>query len=70
MLLEKEIRIFQAEYTDRMTDLPPGSVVAAEEQGIVFACREGSCLTVTELQQPGKRRMSAAEFLRGHPLQS
>ena len=70
MLLGKEIRIFQAEYTDRMTDLPPGSVVAADGQGIVFACRDGSCLTVTELQQPGKRRMSAAEFLRGHPLQS
>ena len=69
MLQGKEIRIFQAAYTDRTTDLSPGSVVAADEQGIVIACRDGACLTVTELQQPGKRRMSAAEFLRGHPLQ-
>ena len=68
MLQDQEVRIFGASYTSQMTDLPPGSVVSADEQGIVFACKEGSCICVTELQLPGKRRMSAAEFLRGHPV--
>ena len=68
MLQDQEVRIFGASYTSQITDLPPGSVVSADEQGIVFACKEGSCICVTELQLPGKRRMSAAEFLRGHPV--
>ena len=64
----KEVKLFAAELTDRSTALPPGSVVAADDDGIVFACGGGACLRVTELQLPGKRRMSAADYLRGHPI--
>ena len=69
VLQGQEVRIFGASYTDCTTNLPPGNVVSADEQGIVFACRDGACLSVTELQLPGKRRMSSGDFLRGHPLQ-
>ena len=68
MLQGNEIRIFGASYTDTVTELSPGSVVAADSNGILFACGSGACLCVTELQIAGKRRMSAAEFLRGHPV--
>ena len=66
VLQGKEIRVFGAAYCDRITQEPPGTVVEAGQNGIVFACRDGACLSVTELQLPGKKRMSAGEFLRGH----
>ena len=45
----------------------PGTVLKAESRGIVVACGEGS-LRIEELQRAGGRRLSPAEFLRGHPL--
>lgn len=44
-----------------------GAVVAANQQGVHVACGEG-VLRIGELQLPGKRRMGAGDFLRGHSL--
>ena len=61
-------KVFAAEYTDTRTDRAPGSILAADGRGIEIACGEGKSLRVTELQAPGKKRMAAADYLRGHPL--
>lgn len=45
----------------------PGQVLAADKSGLVIACREGA-LRLLEVQKEGSRRMTAAEFLAGHPL--
>ena len=45
----------------------PGTVLEAGADGVYVACGEG-VLRVGELQLPGKKRLSAAEFLRGHSL--
>jgi methionyl-tRNA formyltransferase len=45
----------------------PGQLLAATAAGIVVACGEGA-LCITELQKPGSRRTTSADFLRGHPL--
>ncbi len=45
----------------------PGQVLGADAAGIIVACGEGA-LRLTELQKPGGRRLSAAEFLRGTAL--
>jgi methionyl-tRNA formyltransferase len=45
----------------------PGSVVSATADGVRIACGEG-VLQVGELQLPGKKRLTAADFLRGCPL--
>ncbi len=45
----------------------PGVVLAALPSGIEVACAEGSLLLL-EIQPEGKRPMSAAQFLAGHPL--
>ncbi len=45
----------------------PGEIVAAEKSGLVIACGD-QALRVVELQREGGRRMSAGEFLAGHPL--
>jgi methionyl-tRNA formyltransferase len=46
----------------------PGEVGAMGPQGIRIACGEGSLL-LTEMQKPGGKRLSAADFLRGHPME-
>ena len=45
----------------------PGTVLEAQSRGIVVACGEGS-LRIEELQRAGGRRLSPADFLRGHAL--
>jgi len=64
----KTFRVFAAAYTEQQTQKAPGSIVRADEEGIVMACAAGQCLVITELQAPGKKRMKAADFLRGHRL--
>ena len=61
-------RVFAAEYTQNHTDKLPGQVVSTGKQGIEMACAGGQTLMITELQAPGKKRMKAADFLRGHPI--
>ncbi len=45
----------------------PGALLCADKDGIVVACGEGA-LKIFELQLEGGRRMTAPEFLLGHPL--
>ena len=62
----KSYRVFGAAYTGRHSDKAPGSLIAAGEDGLEFVCGNGETLLVTELQAPGKKRMKAGDFLRGH----
>lgn len=61
-------RVFSAAYTDTKTTLAPGRVVSAGKNGLEIACADGHTLMITELQAPGKKRMKAADFLRGHAI--
>jgi methionyl-tRNA formyltransferase len=47
--------------------MAPGTVVRADKDGISVVTGDGA-LVIHELQIEGSRRMTAAEFLRGHPL--
>ena len=47
--------------------VPPGTVVQADDTGIVIACADGA-LRVTELQKPGGKRLRPREFLQGFGL--
>ena len=46
----------------------PGSILSADDAGLVVACGENTRLVVRRLVPEGKRSMSAAEFARGHAL--
>ena len=48
--------------------LEPGQVVSADASGVRVACGQGQ-LCLTQLQRAGGKRLSAADFLRGCPLQ-
>jgi len=45
----------------------PGTVLAADADGLLVACGEGA-LRVGELQRAGGKRLAAAAFLRGWPV--
>ena len=48
---------------------PPGELLI--EQGTIFAaCGDATWLELVEVQPEGKRRMTAGDFLRGHPLET
>lgn len=47
----------------------PGTVLAADASGVRVACGQGQ-LCLTQLQRPGGKRLNAADFLRGCPLQA
>ncbi len=61
-------KVFRAEYTTRSTEKEPGTILNAGSDGIEVSCGNGYSVLITELQAPGKKRMSAADYLRGHPV--
>ena len=64
----KVYRVFGADYTNNKTGKKPGAVVSTGEKGIEIACKDGETIMITEIQAPGKKRMNAADFLRGHKI--
>jgi len=64
-----EMKLYAAVETGEETGAGPGAVVSAGKQGIGVACGDGKVLRVTELQAKGGKRMSAAAYLLGHPIE-
>ncbi|QOT76427.1 methionyl-tRNA formyltransferase [Cupriavidus basilensis] len=66
---ETVIKCWQAQPLASTASHPqaPGTVLAADADGVVIACGEGA-LRVTELQKPGGRRVPAQQFLQSMPL--
>ena len=67
-LTGETLKLWKSRVSDRTSQAAPGTVLAAGPAGIDVACGGGSVLTILELQAPGSRRMSAGDYLRGHPL--
>ena len=64
----RTVKIFSTAVTGRTVSAAPGTILAAGGEGIDIACGGGTVLRVLELQAEGKRRMTAAEYLRGNPI--
>lgn len=63
------MKIFRSVETGEDTSAQPGTVLSADKRGIAVACGDGKVLYLTEIQATGGKRMSAADYLRGHPIQ-
>ncbi len=59
------LKIWQAEPIQRAG--PPGEVLQADKAGVVVGCGRDA-LRILVLQREGGRRLTAQEFLAGHPL--
>lgn len=62
------VKIFEVEETGVSTGAAPGTIVAAGKQGIDVACGDATVLRIKQLQAQGGKRMAAADYLRGHPI--
>jgi len=60
-------KVFRA-FVGQETDRTPGTILSADKNGIAVACGDGRVLVITELQADGGKRMTAADYLRGHPI--
>ena len=60
-------RVWRAELARGDSTRAPGTVLRCDETGLVVAAARGA-VNITELQPPGARRMSTAEFVRGRRL--
>jgi len=63
------LKLWQAVAEPLQTAAQPGTVVQADASGVRVACGEGQ-LCLTQLQRPGGKRLGAADFLHGCPLQA
>ena len=62
------VRVFKAEYGREQCTDSCGTILSAGNEGIEIVCGDGRSVLITELQAPGKKRMQAADYLRGHPI--
>jgi methionyl-tRNA formyltransferase len=63
------VKVWRANALAGRGSVEPGTVVAVDERGIGVACGDGSRLEITQLQRAGGKRLAAADFLRGFPLE-
>ena len=64
----KTLKIHSTVLSDKKGNNKPGEVVDSSN-GLVVACGDNKCVEIIELQLEGKKRMSAAAFLNGYPVE-
>jgi methionyl-tRNA formyltransferase len=64
------LKIWRARALPGRGSVEPGTIVSVDADGIGVACGDQGRLEITELQRPGGKRLAAADFLRGFPLQA
>jgi methionyl-tRNA formyltransferase len=61
-------KIWTAGLAEGTPGAAPGTVLRADREGILIACGEGALLA-KEVQAPGKKRMPADAYLKGHSIE-
>lgn len=69
VLQGKSFKIFRVEDAEKKTDAKPGTILALTRKGLEIACGDGKVALVTQLQAEGGKRMAAADYFRGHPIE-
>ena len=64
----KNVKVYRTAIGSETT-LAAGKIAEAGKQGLAIACGDRRLLRILELQAEGGKRMAAADYLRGHPVQ-
>ncbi len=64
-----DFKIFRVEDAQKQTEAAPGTILALTKKGLEIACGEGQVGLITQLQAQGGKRMAAADYFRGHPIE-
>lgn len=68
-LAGRRFKLHRVEYMNKTTAQPPGTLLALTREGLEVACGGGAVVRVAQLQAEGGRRMAAADYFRGHPIE-
>lgn len=63
----QRFRLFAPELVHRECERPAGTLILADQQGLLIATAK-DCLRIKEIQPEGKKRMTVEAYLCGHPL--
>jgi len=69
VIQDKTFKIFRVEDTGCTTEAPAGKLLALTKKGLEIACGDGKVARITQLQAEGGKRMAAADYFRGHPIE-
>ena len=65
---DKVLKIHETRLSDKIGG-KPGEILKNGDE-IFVACGDGKCVELMQVQLEGKKRMSAEEFFRGHPIKN
>ena len=63
----QRFRLFSPEVVHKESAYPAGTLILADQQGLLIATAK-DCLLIKEIQPEGKKRMTVEAYLCGHPL--
>ena len=63
------MKIWSAEPVAEKTSKAPGTIICVSDNGVDTACGDGQVLRITEIQMPGKKRVSVKDYLRGNKIE-
>ncbi len=66
---EKTFKVYTTAIVDNLTKAPAGTVLGLTKTGLQIACGEDA-VEIRVLQAEGGKRMPAADYFRGHPLEA
>jgi methionyl-tRNA formyltransferase len=69
-LRDEPVKVVAAEVADRDGGAAPGTILGLRGGRLAVACGGGTVLGLAELQRPGKRALSAADFVNGERLRA
>lgn len=69
VIRDKNFKIFCVEDCGKETSASAGTILALTKKGLEIACGDGKVALITQLQAEGGKRMAAADYFRGHPIQ-
>ena len=62
---EEKLKLFGARTVDQTPDVPAGTPVRADKNGLLVRCADG-CVLISDVQKAGGKKMPADTFFRGH----
>lgn len=63
----KNLKLFRSSVRDDLGSGKPGEAIVLKN-GLGVFCGDGKAVLISEVQYEGKKRMNAADFFRGHPI--
>ncbi len=62
----KLVKIWQAELANTSSNKTQGTIIKSDKNGIAVTCANGSVILIKELQDSGKLRQPATQYIQGH----